>query len=429
MEIAQLLRDQKQELEEGIKNKKIIKRDAEDNFKNILNSKLIKIISGVRRCGKSTFAHMLLRDKNFAYLNFDDDRLIGLDTSKILPSFYEVYGKSFDFIFLDEVQNLENWELFVNRLHRTGFKLFITGSNSKLLSKELATHLTGRHITIELFPFSFHEYLNGIDFKEDIKTTRGESLLKHELKKYLDIGGFPDVIIEKEDPKIYIRELYTKIIDRDIISRYNISHKKTFKEIAMTLISSPARSISYNRMKNQFKIGSEHTIKNYLLHLEEAYLIFMLNRFSYKPVEIEKSEKKVYVIDPSVINSMSIKFTKDSGHIYENTVAIELLRRKSSNKNLNLYYWKNQQHEEVDFVLKEGLKVVQLIQVCQNISDSKTKEREIKALTKAGKELKCKNLTIITENCESTEKISLHSEDYTLKFIPLSKWLLNPKFP
>ena len=340
MELVRILRDQKQELEEGLKNKKIIKREIEEYFKGIVNSKLIKIVSGIRRCGKSVFIYNLLKDKKFAYMNFDDERLYNLNTDNILSSFYEIYGKDFKIIFFDEIQNLDKWELFVNRLHRAGFNLFITGSNSKLLSRELATHLTGRHITVELFPFSFREYLNAIDFKEENGTTKARGILKKEFRKYLDDGGFPEIIVENENPKIYITELYRKIIERDIVQRYDISYKKTFREISMNLISNPARKVSYNKIKNQFSLGSEHTVKNYLSYLEESYIIFLLNRFSFKPVEIEKSEKKVYVIDSGFISKASIKFREDFGAVYENMAAIELQRRKSFLNNMEFFYWK-----------------------------------------------------------------------------------------
>ncbi len=417
--MTQVLSDQKQELIDIFKDKKLLEREAEYYFKDIINSKLIKIISGVRRCGKSVLTYLFLKNKNFAYINFDDERLFDVDANKILPSFYEIYGKDFKYIFLDEIQNLNNWELFVNRLHRNGFNLLITGSNSKLLSKELATHLTGRHLVIELFPFSFKEYLNTINFSEDIRTTRGKSILKRELKNYINFGGFPEIIVDKENQKIYLRELYRKIIERDIISRHNISYKKTFREISFTLISNPGRKISYNKIKNQFKLGSEHTTKNYLFYLEEAYIIFLLNRFSHKPIEIEKSEKKVYVIDTGIINSLSAKFSKDYGHLYENLVAVELLRKKSFNTDLEIYYWKNLQHEEVDFIVKDKLKIMQLIQVCYNIEDTDVKKREIRSLLKATKELKCKNLLVITENFEGVEVIN----GKKIKYVPLSIWL------
>ncbi len=424
VELITLLRDQKRELRELLKDKKIIKREAQAHYKDVQKSHLIKVIIGVRRCGKSVLANSFLQGKKFAYMNFDDERLSNYDTTQILSSFYEIYGKDVKILFLDEIQNLERWELFANRLQRLNFDVYITGSNSKLLSKELATHLTGRHIEIELFPFSFREYLRAINFKEEIESSIGKSLIKHELKNYLDNGGFPEIIVEKEDSRRYLRDLYGKIIERDVINRYDISYKKTFKEIAMALLSNPGGRISYNRLKKQFNIKSEHTVKNYISYLEEAYLIFLLNRFSYKPVEIEKSEKKVYAIDTGIINNVSIKFSNDYGRLYENSVAIELLRKKSFNSNLYIYYWKNEKHEEVDFVIKENLKVKQLIQVCHEIDNIKTKEREVRALLKAGKELKCNNLLVITEDMEEEKQEEWFGIKRKVKYLPLWKWLI-----
>ncbi len=420
MKLTTLLRDQKQELEECLGKKRIIQREAEGCFGAASRSKLVKVISGVRRCGKSVFAYTSLKDQNFAYMNFDDERLVNPDTNQILPSFYEIYGRDFKFIFLDEIQNLKRWELFVNRLHRAGFNLFITGSNARLLSKELATHLTGRQMTIELFPFSFREYLKAANFKEDVRTTKGSSILKHELGNYLGLGGFPEIIVEKENPKIYLRELYRMIIDRDVLNRHNIAYKKTFREIALSLLSNPGRGTSYNRIKNQFGLGSEHTVKNYLSYLEEAYMFHLLSRFSYKSVEVEKSEKKVYAIDTGLICHLSLRFTEDYGYVYENAVALDLLRRKACDPALEMFYWKNPQHMEVDFVLKHGLKVEQLIQVCYNLDDYKTKQREVKALLKASKELRCRNLLVITSEKEGEETI----DGKRITYVPLWRYLL-----
>lgn len=423
MEISSVIRDQKQELEERKLRLKVVSRYVEEHFKTLLSSKLIKVILGVRRCGKSVLSHSLLKDKSFAYVNFDDERLKGVEANSVLAAFYEVYGKDFNFIFLDEIQNLENWELFANRLQRMGFNLVITGSNAQLLSKELATHLTGRHLSLELFPFSFKEYLKAIDFQEDLGTTKGISLLKQELSKYLFGGGFPEIIVEKENPSLYLQELYRKIIERDIVERHEISYQKTFREIARTLISNPGRGISYNRIKRQFQLGSEHTVKNYLSYLEEAYLLFFLSRFSFKPVEVEKSEKKVYAIDTGMIRCLSLGMTPDLGPIYENTVYLELLRRKSLSPQSDIFYWKNILQEEVDFVIKDNLKIKMLVQVCYNLSLPEVKEREIRALLKASKELKCKNLLVITSDFEAEEKKS----GLKIQFIPLWRWLITHK--
>lgn len=423
METNDVLRDQRRELEEGLA-KPIIRREALDYFSRTLRSSLIKVVTGVRRCGKSTFIYLILRDKKFAYVNFDDDRLIGVDSNDILASFYEVYGSEFKNIFLDEVQNLDHWELFANRLHRAGFNLFISGSNAKLLSKELATHLTGRHVSMEIFPFSFREFLSAANFREDVKTTKGRSLLQKHLQAYLDVGGFPEVVIGKESPGIYLRGLYRNIVDRDIIARHDISYKKTFREMSQTILSNPGRSISYNKLKNSFRLGSEHTVKNYLSYLDESYLLFLVSRLSYKPVEIEKSDKKVYTIDTGMGNSVSTKFSNDYGSQYENCVAIELFRRRSFNQELEVYYWKSIQHDEVDFALKEGRTVRRLIQVCYNLDDYATKEREVKSLLKASKELKCNNLLVITKSYDKLEEIERFGTKRKIRFLPLWKFLL-----
>ncbi len=419
MEYKRILKDQISELEEMMRSKKIVEREVQTSFKNIISSKLIKITTGVRRCGKSVFTYNILKNK-FGYVNFDDERLININPDEILSTLIEIHGEDLKTIFFDEIQNLKNWELFVNRLKRQGYDIFITGSNSRLLSKELATHLTGRHLSMEMYPFSFKEYLKAINFNKDTETTKGISLLKHELENYILNSGFPEIIVEKENPKIYLRELYRNIINRDIISRHNIAYRKTFKEISLSLLSNPGRVVSYNKLKKQFNLGSEHTTKNYLSYLEEAYLLLPLSKFSYKAKEIEKSEKKVYVIDSGIVNHVSIKTNIAFGFLLENVVAIDLFRKKSFNPDLWLYYFRDYQQNEVDFVLKEGLKVKQLIQVCYSLEDEETRKREIKGLLKASKELKCNNLLIITWD----EEDEIKQENKLIKVIPLWKWLL-----
>jgi len=421
MKLNEILIEQKEEIEEKISQTSIVEREMSEFAKGFLNSKLVKITTGIRRSGKSFFTSLLLRRKKFGYVNFDDERLLYNEPNEILSSLIETYGKDMQIIFFDEIQNLKNWEFFVNRLHRSNYNIFITGSNAKLLSKELATHLTGRHITFEIFPFSFREYLAARKFKENLNTTKGRSLVKRELNEYMSMGGFPEIVVEGENPKIYLRELYASIIERDIILRYNVAYKKTFKEIAISLISNFTRSMSYNRIRKQFKIGSDHTAKNYISYMEEAYLLFPLSKFSYKPKEIERSEKKIYVMDTGFINHIAYKFREDKGHIIENLVAIDLLRRKSLERNLDLYYYKDYQQREVDFVLKQGERVQQLIQVCYDIDDFNTKGRELKSLVKASKQLNCNNLLVITWDYEAKEEF----KGKTITFKPLWKWLLN----
>lgn len=420
-QIKQILADQREELENSFEGEKIIKREVLEECKQLLTSSLIKIITGVRRAGKSVLGYQLLKDKNFAYVNFDDERLSFLETedlNSVLQAIYEIYGKP-DFIFFDEIQNVKNWELFVNRLQRLRFNLVITGSNSRFLSKESATHITGRHFSVELYPFSFREYLDfeGFDYSREVFTTREKALLRNFLERYILSGGFPEVV-QGENYKKYLVSLYSAILTKDIISRYRVKYLRTLREFANYLISNFSRKITFNKLKNIFSLKSTHTAKNYFSFIEEAYIIFQVERFSYKFKERILAPRKVYAIDCGLINAVSSAFSPDLGHLYENAVAVELMRQKSLFSQ-EIYYWQKDYYE-VDFVIKKGQKATQLIQVSYNMGDYDTKKREIKALLKASQELKCDDLLIITEDYEGEEKI----KENTIKFVPLWKWLL-----
>lgn len=421
-----VLEDQREELKEKFSREKIIERESYSFCKGLMDSKLIKVISGIRRCGKSIFSCQLLGNKRYGYINFDDEKLAGIGADKLndlLMSVYEVYGK-IDYLFLDEVQNADKWELFVNRLQRQGINLIVTGSNAQLLSKELATHLTGRHIAIELFPFSFKEFARYKGMELRVESTKEIGLIKRSLTEYINNGGFPETFNEP-NPKIYLKELYSTIILKDILLRHRVRYIKTFKDFANYTITNFSREISFNKMKNIFNLGSDHTAKNYLEFLEESYLIFNIERFSYKKKQSLIENRKVYAIDSGMIKAISFRFSEDISHFYENVVAVELIRRKAIAKETEIFYWKNPQQEEVDFVIKKGLKVSQLIQVCYDISDIKTRGREIRALLKASKELKCRNLLVITGDKEGEEEIEWFGIKRKVRFIPLWKWLLS----
>jgi hypothetical protein len=423
MEIKRIIEDQREELSEKAKDRKLIEREIQEHFEKVAGSNLIKVTTGVRRSGKSTLTSMVLTGKGFGYANFDDEILASAEPNQVLSAIFEVYG-DVGTIFFDEIQNLDKWELFVNRLQRRGLNLFITGSNAKLLSKELATHLTGRHLPIELFPFSFKEYLRAKGFDQKLETTKGESLVKKMLEDYINEGGFPEVVVEGENPKLYLKELYRNIIERDIILRHNIAYKRTFRELAMSMLSNVGRPVSYNKLKKVFGLGSDHTVKNYLSYLEESYLVLPLSKFSFKPREIERSEKKVYCVDPGFTTRVSLKPTKDTGRLVENLVFLELQRRKSLNPDLELFYYKDARQKEVDFVVREGLKVKQMIQVCYDIGDYDTRQREERNLLTASKDLKCSDLLIITWDHEAEEEVTWRGTKVVVKFVPLWKWLL-----
>ena len=386
-----------------------------------MDSSIIKVVIGPRRSGKSFFSiRMLDRLGRFGYVNFDDEKLVDLENyNEIVDVINSLYGNP-KYLLFDEIQNLRNWELFVNRLQRQNYNLIITGSNSNLLSRELASHLTGRHICISLLPFSFREFLN---FEKKELT---ESEIREKLHVYIKYGGYPEPLVKDMDYKDYLSTLFNSIIYKDIIKRFKIRSAAAIEDMAVYLISNAAKEFSYNTLAKVTKCKSVRTVEKYLGYLEETFIFFRLNSFSYKIKNQLASNKKIYCIDNGFIYAKAFKFMPEMGNLYENAVAIELKRREMNN-GISIYYWKNPQQEEVDFVVKQGLKVKQLIQVCYSIDNIKTKEREVRALLKAGKELKCKNLTIITHDHEAEKDIEWFGIKGRIKFIPLWKWMLAEK--
>jgi len=412
---------QRQKLEkERVAGSDLVKRDVAENIESYLRHDIIKIVTGIRRSGKSIFCFMVLDDVDFGYVNFDEKEIAKLDNyDEILRYVQEFYG-DVEYLFLDEIQNLNNWELWVNSLHRRGYNLLITGSNAKLLSRELATHLTGRHISVELFPFSFKEYLDAVGF--DIKDEYIEEeigIILNYLKRYMEIGGFPEVVVKGYDHK-YLQTLFDSIILKDVVQRHNVRYADDLYSLAKFLMSSFSNEISYTKLKNTLNFRSVNTVQSYVRYLEDTYLIFHLDMFSFKQREQIKSPKKMYVIDTGMANAVSFKFSEDIGNMMENTVAVELLRQKSNSiSRIEVYYWKDTQHREIDFVIKEGPDISQLIQVCYNINDLKTRKRELRSLVGAAKELNCNNLLVITWDYDNTEEYNGNS----IRYVPLWKWL------
>lgn len=427
MEIEHLKRiivDQIEDLAIFLRNEKIIERELNtSHLKNYLRHPNVLVISGVRRSGKSTLSALIFTGERYGYLNFDDERLSGFipsDFNKLLQAFYELYGTGLDSFVFDEIQNIKGWEVFISRLRRTK-KIVITGSNARLLSGELATSLTGRYISFTLYPFSFREFLtlsNTPAGKEKIYSTKAISEIKIRLKEYMEQGGFPEVF---KFGRRMVRTIYDDIISKDILLRYQIKRKSTFKELSGYLVSSFGKEITFRKLSNIFNIKDVHTTRNYVHYLSESFLIFPLERFSYKLKQRYIAPKKVYCIDCGMINALAFQFSANEGRLMENAVFLELLRRRSYREEIDdIYYWRDHTQCEVDFVLKKGRKVVQLIQVCMDIEDISTRKREIKSLLKAGDELQCNNLLIITLDTQRTERHNSRQ----IEMIPLWRWLI-----
>jgi hypothetical protein len=405
---------------ERTKTEDFVRREALDKVEKFIKIRHNIVISGVRRCGKSVFLSQIMNNffDRCYYVNFEDERLADFDLkdfNRLYEVCIELFGKT-DVFFLDEVQNIGGWERWVRRMYENGFKFFITGSNARLLSKELATLLTGRHLQFSIFPFSFREFLrfHKIDFKkQDAYLTEKRAVMMKHFSSYLKDGGFPEYL--KYGKIEILQEYFNDIIQRDVLERYSVKNFRQLKELARFLITNSANLTTFNKLKKLTEIKSVNTAIRYFSYLENAYLLFRIPCFSYSLKKQAVNPFKVYAIDVGLRNAISFKFSKDLGRIYETTVAVELRR-----KDKEVYYWKNPQHEEVDFVIKEGAGVKQLIQVCYDISDYETKKRELNALIKASKELKCRDLLVITEDYEDTEKV----KNKEIKFVPLWKWLL-----
>jgi len=394
-EVIILQRDALNKSETGTPREKKDELNIQDSF--------VLIITGVRRCGKSTFLNQLIKkQRKTYYLNLEDPRLEGFDLSdfnKIEIVMKEIYGDG-GVYFFDEIQNIPKWEKFTRYLIDKKEKVVITGSNASLLSREMGTKLTGRHIQLEMFPFSFKEFL-------DMKKSGGSS---NSFKDYFYKGGFPE-FLKKENPEI-LHELLSDIVMKDIAVRFNIKNTNILNKIAVFLISNVGKEFSYNSIKKMFNIKSVQSVIDYISFFENAYLIFSVPRFSYSFKQQQVNPKKAYSIDNGFSNNNSASFSKDNGKMLENLVFLALRRKYK-----DIFYFQN--NKECDFVIKEKDKITSAFQVCFDFNEE-TKDREISGLLEALVEFKLKQGLILTYNQEDEFEINGKS----IKVMPVWKWLL-----
>lgn len=408
----------------------LIRREVQNNIEPFIKFKEVVIITGPRRGGKSSLMKLICDDlikkdkvppSNILYLNFEDERFIEFNTGDF-AQIYELFlqinkpaGRLY--FFLDEIQNVNGWERWVNRLYENeNIKIFVTGSNASLLSSEISTALTGRNRTITNFPFSFGEFLNFRNYKlqeNDFYQTKKRAVIKSFFQEYLKLGGYPE-IVKINDPTL-LEQYFKDIIYRDILPRYSIKKIKEIRKLCLFLASNLGSIHSYNRLQNLIGVKSINTVKTYLEILEEVFLFFRINLFDYSIKRQIYNPSKIYIIDTALGNSISFKFSENIGHIYENLVFLELKRR-----NKEIYYWKSKKGKEVDFLIKKGLNIEEAIQASYNLNDKKTLDREIESLLIAKDEFKIEHLSIITEDEEMEKEI----EGVKIKIIPLWKWLL-----
>lgn len=392
-----ILSDQREELTNR-HWKNIVTREEEKEIN--LNSPLAQVVIGVRRSGKSTLCSKVMLESGlpFGYINFDDDRLGKLTVDAfdtLLRALYQLNG-DFNHLFLDEVQNIEGWELFVNRMLRQGMHMLITGSNANLLSGELATHLTGRYHQIELMPFSFQEYCSCKDVNTSSYTTKAIALRDKALNDYLFAGGFPELLLLSEaEQGDYVRSLVRTIVEKDIAKRYKLRYAQTLMDVANQVLDEFSQEHSFATVQKKHNLKSPNTAKKYLQYLQNAYLVLALPRFSLKSSE-RRSVHKYYAIDPAMIAKRDdALMTECLGLRLENMVAVELKRRAAIDE--QIYYFRKVREYEVDFVRVKGTQVQELIQVTYDFTQPRTKlyNREVGNLVKASNILHCDNLTLV----------------------------------
>ncbi|MEW6619683.1 MAG: ATP-binding protein [bacterium] len=409
--------DQQKDILEKIMNTNVISREGADRCERYIRYPNVLLITGLRRAGKSFFASQLVKNKKYAYLNFDDERLIEFniqDFNLILECFYELYP-DFEYLLFDEIQNVGGWELFVSRL-RDKYKIIITGSNANLLSKEMATHLTGRYSDFVLFPMSFREYLdyNNVGIISSYSTTERSKITSF-FDRYVKESSIFDYY---KFGKEFLRNLWASVIVKDITIRYKIKYPSVLEKLSVMLINYFTSKISISNLTRNLKVKSPNTVAEYIRYLENSFLVFTLNKFSYKIKEQLSTFKKIYIMDNGFINAMIFNFSENRGKLLENIVAIEL-KRRSIRDDFEIFYWNNY-YVECDFIIKKGKQVISAYQVCSELNIN-NKEREISGLTAVMKEFDLKNGTILTESME--DEISINSSK--IQVTPVWKWLLS----
>mgnify|MGYP003318556765 CR=1 FL=1 len=417
--IETIVEEQLEELK-AMSEQNFCTRREEDEIN--LSSKMAQVAIGVRRSGKSVLCYNALTKANiqFAYINFDDERfqdITSADLNNVLLVLNKVYG-DFKYLFMDEPQDVDGWHLFVNRLLRKGLRIIITGSNAKLLSGELATHLNGRSMEIPLYPFSFKEYCEFHQVNVTSKTTSNKAARLALFDEYLKKGGFPELLSEKNVGK-YIDTLVSRIINIDIVKRHKIKYKATLDSMINHILNNVPSEIAYEELAHLFDIRSHHTAENYVSYAEKAYLISICKRWSTQS-KIRVGSRKAYPIDVALMNNRKDAFVGDNlGFRLESIVYIELLRRTKP-LNQNVFYLK-EQSGEADFVVCERNSVIEVIQVSYDIASPATRKREINGLIVGAKKTKCDKLTLITRHNQE----QIVENGYTINIVPAYDWLVD----
>lgn len=400
-------------------NKRYVQRYIADEW---LQTSEILIISGIRRCGKSVLMQQIrdrLVEKDF-FFNFDDERLANFkldDFQKLQECFVELFGEQHTYYF-DEIQNIEGWERFVRRLYNAGNKIVITGSNARMLSRELGTHLTGRYIQVEIYPFSFQEYLAMNEIPVNAKTlytTIGRATMVKSFVKYMECGGFPKFL--QDGSVSYLTSLYESIIYRDILTRNGLTNEKEMQELMFYLASNATKRVTYSSLGKVVGIQHPDTIKNYLEYIQQTYLISQLFRYDPSVKKQMMSPKKIYFVDNAIIKRIGFNATENNGVFLENLVFIELKRR-----GWDVYYYADK--KECDFIVRKGLHISDAYQVTLKMDSPQTREREIAGVREAMQAYSLSKGYILTFEGKET----INFDDGTIvEVVPVWEWILQYK--
>ncbi|MBR0183329.1 MAG: ATP-binding protein [Bacteroidaceae bacterium] len=411
-----IVQNQRKERDELLSRPYLTRRSSMD-IDMLLHSPLIKLITGPRRVGKSTQALLMLRDKNFAYLNFDSQPLLdSWDANLVMRMLDDVYP-GYEYLMLDEVQNLDAWDLWVSELYRKGKNLVITGSNAKMLSSEMATVLTGKYLQIEMLPFSLEEFFdwNKLDLQELKPEQQAEGkVLKDD---YMRNGGYPEVVASRQLVRSYLDTLFDSIVWKDVAKRHNVRNITDLNNLAIYLVSNFCNPLSANELSQELGFSSVNTTKKFMDYLREPYMFYYLSRYNNKLKLMKKAPRKVYVVDNGFVAAKAFAVSENLGRLLENQVFIELIRR-GYNTDKTMFYYRSRNDKEVDFVLRQGAHIEQLVQVCYDMSSPKTEKREVDSIVECAGELKCNNLTIVTDNEERT----IEKDGYMITVVPVSKF-------
>ncbi len=391
------------------------------NAINLKGDEIIDLV-GPRRSGKSSLLYLIINQikskGNYLFINFEDPFFIENNGPQVIEELIDVYKEYYNpklkYLFFDEMQNIKDWEKAIRKLgDGTNYKIFITGSSSKLLSRELSSLITGRHLSFELWPLKFKEYLlfKGLSIDSYRDFAQQKTKISRYFNKYMKLGGFPKIVL-KENEEL-LKQYYLDILEKDIIKHYDIRHKQIIEKLGVYLLSQAGKLLSIASIQKTFWISFE-IASNYIDYFKEAFLVFELPQFSYSLKTQQKAQKKIFAVDTGLANAVSFRFSEDKGRIFENTVFIHLKQMYSE-----LYYYKTKNNLEVDFLCKQSKKV-ELIQACFDLYDEKTKAREISALVEAMKELKLSSGIILTNSTKDTIKI----KGATIHVFPAFEWFL-----